>query len=101
MEWSYMSEVLVKFYSDIKGVVGIGSISIKIKEGEVIKNLINRLCQQFPNSFSKVIYEPNTNKLNSSILILKNKMPIVLLEGENTLIEKGDEITFFAAVSGG
>ncbi len=96
-----MNEVLVKFYSDIRGIIGTKSINVKIKENENINNLINRLCQKFPNSFSKVIYEPNSNMLNSAITILINKVPIVMLNGEDTKINNGDEIIFFAAVSGG
>jgi len=96
-----MSEVLVKFYSDVRGVVGLSSVPIKMNDGEIVKNLIDELCHKFPDSFSKIIYEPNTNKLNSSILIFVNKIPIAMLEGENTILENGDEITFFAAVSGG
>lgn len=96
-----MSKVFIKFYSDIRGIVGTDSVTMKIEEDEMITNLISRLCKKFPDSFSKVIYEPKTSKLNSSLIILKNHMPITLLEGENTKILDGDEITFFAAVSGG
>lgn len=96
-----MSKVFIKFYSDIRGIVGRDSITMNIEEDEIIDSLIGRLCKKFPDSFSKIIYEPKTKQLNSSLIILKNHIPITLLEGVNTKILDGDEITFFAAVSGG
>lgn len=93
--------VAVKFYSDIRGVVGLDSITVEIEENEMIDTLITRLCQRFPDSFLKVIYEPNTKRLNSAISILLNQLNIVLLEGVKTSLKNGDEVIFFAAVSGG
>ena len=96
-----MSKVFIKFYSDIRGLVGTDSINMEIEEGETINNLISHLCKKFSEPFSKVIYEPKTNKLNKAVIITKNHINITLLEGLDTKILDGDEITLFAAVSGG
>ena len=96
-----VGSVIVKFYSDIRGVVDTDSMIMKIEENETVDALITRLCQRFPTSFPKIIYEPNTKKVNSSVSILLNQLNIVFLDGVNTKLESGDEVIFFAAVSGG
>jgi MoaD family protein len=94
------SKIIVKFYSDIRGIIGLKEITFEIDEGETIFNIVIRLCEKFPQ-FSKIIYEPNSTEYNSSILILLNKINISFLDAVNTKLKDGDEITFFAGVSGG
>jgi len=81
--------------------MGVDSIAIRIEENETIDTLITRLCLRFPDSFLKVIYEPNSKRLNSAISILLNQSNIAFLDGVKTSLKNGDEVIFFAAVSGG
>lgn len=93
--------VIVKFYSDVRGVVNTDSTMMHIEGAETVDALIARLCHRFPGSFSKIIYEPNTKRVNSAVSILLNRVNIAFLDGVNTRLKGGDEVIFFAAVSGG
>jgi len=95
------NKIVVKFYSDVRGTVGLSSIVMEIEENTSISSLIKLLCQKFPDTFAKIIHEPNTNKLNGSITIFINSIPISMLKGENSPIKKNDVVAFFSAVSGG
>jgi len=96
-----INKIVVKFYSDIRGTVGLSSTVMEIEENTSINSLIKLLCQKFPDTFAKIIHEPNTNKLNSSIMIFINSTPISMFKGENSLITNNDVVAFFSAVSGG
>lgn len=100
-EDDYAGAVVVKFYSDIRGVVDTDSMMMKIEGCETVGDLIVRLCRRFPDSFSRIIYEPNTKKVNSSVSIFLNRVNIAFLDDVNTGLKDGDEVLFFAAVSGG
>lgn len=55
-----------------------------------IKQLLDKLFEDFPNTKSKVYFE---EQLNKNLIILKNQHSVLLSQGLNTIIVANDEIS--------
>ncbi|MCK4309768.1 MAG: MoaD family protein [Candidatus Atribacteria bacterium] len=89
--------VKVKAFANLREVFG-GEISIKLKEGAVLKDLLSPVF--LPPEAVKAIIDELGN-IKPSILILKNGRNIRFLGGLLTKLEDGDEVSIFPPLGGG
>jgi molybdopterin synthase sulfur carrier subunit len=89
--------VKVKAFANLREVFG-GEISIKLKEGAVLKDLLSPVF--LPPEAVKAIIDELRN-IKPSILILKNGRNIRFLGGLLTKLEDGDEVSIFPPLGGG
>jgi molybdopterin synthase sulfur carrier subunit len=89
--------VKVKAFANLREVFG-GEISIKLKEGAVLKDLLSPVFLP-PEAVKAIIDELGNTK--PSILILKNGRNIRFLGGLLTKLEDGDEVSIFPPLGGG
>lgn len=68
-------------------------------EGGTIKEINKIICDRFPKIHS-VIYD-SKGELSKVINIYVNDDDIRTLDGEDTLVSSGDEISFIPTISGG
>lgn len=94
-----MMKVSVKFYAHLGDLVGRKSkFDVDLKEGATISYLLDELIL---DSKIKTHLLDDRGNLNSNITILKNGREIKFLNGLETLLESGDEISIFPVVAGG
>ncbi|MBE0525644.1 MoaD family protein [Candidatus Thorarchaeota archaeon] len=94
-----MMKVSVKFYAHLRDLVDRKSkIEFDFKEGATISHLLDEL---FLDSKIKKHLSDEHGHLNSDITILRNGREIKFLNGIETLLESGDEISIFPLVAGG
>ena len=92
-------KVSVKFYAHLGDLVDRKlKIEFDLKEGATISHLLDELLLDF--KIRKNILDDN-GELKSDITLLKNGREIKFLNGMETLLESGDEISIFPMVAGG
>jgi len=73
-------------------------IELDLDEGAIISQLLNRL---FLDPQIKDALLDDNQELKSDITLLKNGREITFLDGMETKLEPGDEISVFPLVAGG
>ncbi|TFH09750.1 MAG: MoaD family protein [Candidatus Thorarchaeota archaeon] len=92
-------KVSVKFYAHLGDLVDKKTkIEFDLVDGATISHLLEEL---FLDSKIKKHLLDDRGNLNSNITILKNGREIKFLDGIETLLESGDEISIFPLVAGG
>lgn len=95
-----MIEVKFTFLSSLMDITKRREIDFTINEKSTIRSALERLRSELGNNFEKSIFT-SSGRLNSFILILLNGKDIRHLNGLNTNIKNGDEISMIPAVAGG
>jgi len=91
--------MIVKFYGELKAIMGYGKKEIKKTDFKDIEDLINYLVGENENNISNKFI--NKGKLNEDITILKNGMRIRFEKGLKTKVNRNDKIVFFPPSLGG
>jgi molybdopterin synthase sulfur carrier subunit len=92
-------KVSVRFYAHLQDLISKkGTVELDLDEGATVSRLLEELClnEQVKNTLLNENME-----LKSDITILKNGREIRFLEGMDTKLETGDEISVFPVVAGG
>ena len=92
-------KVTVKFYSYLRDLIGKKTmVELDLDESATISHLLNELLL---DPQIKAALLDDKQELNSDITLLKNGREIVFLDGMETKLEPGDEISIFPLVAGG
>ncbi|MCK5389913.1 MAG: MoaD family protein [Candidatus Thorarchaeota archaeon] len=91
--------VSVKFFAQLRDLTGKKTkIKFDLIEGATISHLLEELY--LDSKIKKHMLDEN-NQINSDITILRNGREIKFLEGTDTILNSGDEISIFPLVVGG
>jgi len=91
--------VSVKFFAQLRDLTGKKTkIEFDLDEGATISHLLEELYQD--SKIKKAMLDEN-GQINSDITILQNGREIRFLEGMDTTLNSGDEISIFPLVVGG
>ena len=90
----------VKFIGAFRHISGKTQLTLEIKEGTSIQEVINLLSQQIPE-LRGTFCDTDLNEPHSNSLILVNSKEISILNGFETKLDDGDEVVFVPVVHGG
>jgi molybdopterin synthase sulfur carrier subunit len=91
--------VAVKFFATLRDITGKKApIEVDLEEGATISHLLDEL---FADSAIKEAMLDENQVLKSDVTILRNGREIKFLEGPETELSSGDEISIFPLVAGG
>ena len=83
---------------------GSGSFSLTHsfpQSGETLQGFLSRLGEAYGPSFQQALFNDETGKIRTSILLVLNKRVINRSEIEGQVLSPGDEITLLPAFAGG
>ncbi len=76
-------------------VIGLASLKNSLKD------LLERLADQIGQKFHENIFDPTSEILNENVAILVNGRHYTALDGLETPLKSGDEISIFPPLGGG
>ncbi|MFX1368549.1 MAG: ubiquitin-like small modifier protein 1 [Promethearchaeota archaeon] len=92
-------KIVVNFYAYLRELVGKeAKLELDLHEGAKVSHLLDELCS-IP-TIKEILLDEN-RELKSDITILKNGREIRFLDGLETVLFSGDEISIFPLVAGG
>ncbi len=92
-----MAKVTVRIPTPLQKITGSkGQVDA---EGNNVKDMFTNLEKQYPGIWERVYDEKNT--LRRFINIYVNEEDIRFLDGENTALKDGDDISVIPAIAGG
>jgi molybdopterin synthase sulfur carrier subunit len=88
-----------RFYSHLRDSIGLKSkMGFDLNDSATISHLLSKLSN---NSKIKQHLLDDNDKLKSGTTLLKNGREIRFMEGFETILESGDEVSIFPLVAGG
>jgi len=91
----------VKLLGIFRGISGRSELSIELKGDETVREVIQKIAEELPVEFKRVIIDPELNDPRPNALILLNGRDISVLEGLKTRVKNSDEITLIPVSHGG
>ncbi len=88
----------MKFYSYLRDLIGQKEVELELDEGTTISHLLEELVL---DSKTKEVLLDKNNEVKPDITILRNGREIKFLEGLDTVLKEGDEVSVFPLVAGG
>ena len=98
---SETTSINVHFLAATQIDLGIRNTTAHLKGISNLKDLLVNLANTLGSKFHKYIFNPNSNELNENITILVNGRHFTTLDGLETPLKTGDEVSFFPPIGGG
>ena len=95
-----MLNIKIMFLSILTDITDVAELNLKVEDNSTIRNILNQLASKFGAKFKENIFK-TSNDLSKYVLITVNGKHIRLLEGLETKVQAGDEISFIPAIAGG
>lgn len=89
--------IKVHFYAGLREIFGTKETEVRVENGADIRALLNLVCDS-PRRRAEIFAG---DKLKPLMIILKNGRHIQHLDGLETRLEAGDDVSVFPAVAGG
>jgi MoaD family protein len=98
---SQTTSINVHFLGATQIDLGIRNTTAHLKHISNLKDLLVNLATNLGSKFHKYVFDPNSNELNDNITILVNGRHFTTLDGLETPLKTGDEVSFFPPIGGG
>ena len=85
----------------LKKVLGQREIEVQLQEGSSVKDLLSWMTTQWGDDLSPHLFSPGTDQLLPHIRLLVNGQDIHFLNGIDTILRDGDELTILPMLTGG
>ncbi len=96
-----MIEANVRLVGVLRGISGKSDFTLKLREGDTVAMLIQKLIAEFDEEFKRVLVDPERNDPRPNVLILVNGVEICLLQELKTKLKNGDAVTIIPVSHGG
>ena len=93
-----MATVTVKFFATVREITGMRSMEMDAKN---VRELLDKLKQQFGKPFIDVVIDPKTDELKKFFSCMVNGKRIELLNSYETELADNDAVALFPPVGGG
>jgi molybdopterin converting factor small subunit len=92
--------ITVRFIGSLRASAGKNRLTLQFEKGASLREVISRIVDDRPK-LKRALIDPELNDPRTNSLILVNGKEIGVLEGLETKLEDGDELTLISVVHGG
>jgi len=92
--------VTVKFVGAFRGISGKERLTVKIRKGMLLRELVEKIVEEQPK-LKRTLIDPELEDPRPNALILVNGKEISVLNGLETVVRNGDEVVFVPVIHGG
>ena len=94
--------IKVKGFLNLREIIGERGVLELSLEGATLRELLDRLSQDYGDSFYRLLFDPKTGQLRPENPILVNgKHYRNLTDSLDTKLQEGDHVAIFPPVAGG
>ncbi|MGY5853251.1 MAG: MoaD/ThiS family protein [Candidatus Thorarchaeota archaeon] len=88
-----------KSFGPIRRVLGSSVIEVDVPENATVRQVIDKILEIGGVDLQRLVM--NQDSISGNLIIMLNKRDVSLLNGENTHVDEGDEVTVLPHVQGG
>jgi sulfur-carrier protein len=85
----------------LKKVLGQRELEVSIQGGSTVRDLLSWMINQWGDDLSPHLFSPGSDQLLPHIRLLVNGQDVQFLDGMNTILRDGDELTILPMLTGG
>lgn len=94
-------EVRVKFFTQLKEIVGRDEELITLEEGAVVDDVLESLVKKYGRPFVEHVFDSGGGELASHLQVIVDGVNAIFLEGEKARLRDGAVVAIVPMVSGG
>lgn len=94
-------KVTVQYFGFIRNMLGIKKEEVKLREGALLSDVLNKIAQIHGEQFQKEVFEPGQKDVKPGFVVTVNGILIDQLRGVDTRLNAGDSIILMTLPSGG
>ncbi|MHA1648715.1 MAG: MoaD family protein [Candidatus Helarchaeota archaeon] len=92
----------VNFLGPSQDEVGKRKLNVSLtKSNNNLKELLIKLADQIGTKFKENVFDPTSNKLHEDVTIIVNGRHFTSLDGLETILKSGDDVSIFPPLGGG
>jgi MoaD family protein len=92
--------ITVRFVGSLRASAGKSRLTLHLGKGASLREVITKIADDKPR-LKRALIDPELNDPRANSLILVNGKEIGVLQGLDTMLEDGDELTLIPVVHGG
>jgi sulfur-carrier protein len=96
-----MFQVKIKSMFDFIDIFGHHEVPVHVKKNTSVKEFIGMLLKKYGDKLKEKMIDPITDDVYEHLEILQNGRNIKFLQGHETRLNEGDDVTIFVPIGGG
>lgn len=93
--------IVINYFGLLASKFATTNDSVELSSGTKIRDLFAHLIEKHDQVFKSYIYDPEKGEMNGDIVVSVNDVPILQMQGLDTLIDDGDQIDILPIFAGG
>lgn len=93
--------IIVNYFGILASKFQTTNDSVELSSGAKIRDLFAHLVDKHDQIFKSYIYDPEKGEMNGEVVVSVNDVPILQMQGLDTLVGDGDQIDILPIFAGG
>ncbi len=93
--------IVVNYFGLLASKMATTNDCVDLLDGAKIRDLLGRLSDKYREAFRTYIYNPEGEKINADVMVNVNDIPILQMQGLDTILNDGDQVDFLPIFAGG
>ncbi len=93
--------IVINYFGLLASKMATTSDSVELANGARVRDLFYRLIEKHSEVFKTYIYDPEGEKISGDVMVNINDVPILRMQGLDTVLNDGDQIDLLPIFAGG